>query len=461
MNSRREFLKTSGAVALGAAASSCKPAAESAPSGESAGMLATNPHQPQAATYDRLPLEWHQATVKRFQERLLERGLDGALITDPWNIIYLTGLFFTTTERPFACFIPTRELQVHWFYPGLDKALVKGWWFTDGDYYYDFPHADGAYPDQGKVKTGPAVDLVEWQLRGVEKRGFGDKAIGLSESPSVKKLERMKNVLPRARFEEVGDVLMKMRRVKTPEELALSQRAYNYFSQIHAWTRDYILQHGTDLTDHKIAKAAEEYGTDLVLKDIKRDGHPHTAVGISIGISCRAGVGTAYPHPNQFHHNRVQKGDSLQVAGVVKIGGCGGELYCPYQVAPWKPEWEKTWEVMAQGSRMQIELSKAGTRCQEVARAIHEMQLQNGMQELLYQRIGHGEGMEGHQEPYISLGDETILEEGMAFSMEPGLFHPEGGYGYNPSDNVVVGKETGWVQGSVPNLTKEWALLNL
>jgi Xaa-Pro aminopeptidase len=83
------------------------------------------------------------------------------------------------------------------------------------------------------------------------------------------------------------------------------------------------------------------------------------------------------------------------------------------------------------------------------------------MQELLYQRIGHGEGMEGHQEPYISLGDETILEEGMAFSMEPGLFHPEAGYGYNPSDNVVVGKETAWVQGSVPNLTKEWALLNL
>ena len=69
--------------------------------------------------------------------------------------------------------------------------------------------------------------------------------------------------------------------------------------------------------------------------------------------------------------------------------------------------------------------------------------------------------MEGHQEPYIALGDTTVLEEGMTFSMEPGLFYPEQGYGYNPSDNVVVGKETGWVQGSVPNLTKEWALLEL
>src|SRR5262245_17556303 len=361
---RREFLKTSSALALGVAASSCKTAAQSAPArGDSAAMLKSNPHQPQEPAHDRLPLEWHKATVKRFQEKLLELGLDGALVSDPWNIIYLTGLFFTTTERPFACFIPARDLRVHWFYPGLDKALVRAWWFDSGDYYYDYPHAEGGYPDQGNVVSGPAADIVEWELRGIEKLGFGDKGIGLSESPLAKRLERMKNVLPRARFEEVGGVLMKMRRVKTPEELALSQRAYNYFSRIHAWTRDYILQHGTDLTDFKISKAAEEYGTDLVMKDIERDGHPHTAVGISIGISCRTGIGTAYPHPNQFHHNRVKKGDSLQVAGVLKIGGCGGELYCPYQIAPWKPEWEKAWEVMAEGSRMQIELSKAGTRC--------------------------------------------------------------------------------------------------
>ena len=83
------------------------------------------------------------------------------------------------------------------------------------------------------------------------------------------------------------------------------------------------------------------------------------------------------------------------------------------------------------------------------------------MQEYLYQRIAHGEGMEGHQEPYIALGEETPLEERMTFSMEPGLFDPEAGFGYNPSDNVVVGPDSGWVQGSVPNLTKEWALLEI
>jgi Xaa-Pro aminopeptidase len=457
MKNRREFLRTSAALGagLGALATSCaKPAADSAR------LLVPDPGHPKPATYDRLPLEWYHATVRRLQEKLGERGLDGILITDRWNLIYFTGLLHTTTERLFACFIPTKELAVYWFYPRLDYDLVRTWWFTDGDYYYDWPHADGGYPDQGKVVTGPAVDLLHWTLQGVARRGFGEKKIGLATPPTVAQLDRMKKALPKARFEDVSDICIRMRRVKTPEEIALCQRAYNYFSQIHAWTRDYILQHGTDLTDFKIASAAYEYGVDLIMKDIKRDGRPHTAVGISVNIGCRTGVGTAYPHPNQFHHNRVKQGDSLQVSGSVRIGGHGGELYCPYQLAPWDAAREKMWEVMAEGSMMQIRMSKAGVRCQEIARAVHEYQLKNGMQKYLYQRVAHGEGMEGHQEPYLSLGEETVLEEGMTFSMEPGLFNPEDGYGYNPSDMVLVTKDKGVALGSRP-LTKEWHFLNL
>jgi Xaa-Pro dipeptidase len=468
MNTRREFLRGSGVTVLGAAvAPTCYAGSREGPvppmqeAGRgSAGMLVQNLGHPQPATFDRLPLAWHQATVRRLQEKLGQRGLDGILIENRWNIIYFTGLFHTTTERPFACFIPTRELAVYWFYPRLDAELVKSWWFTDGDYYYDFPHTEGGFPDQGKVAVGPAVDLLEWMLKGIARRGFCDKKIGLDGPPAAKTLERMRQILSKAAFEDVGDICTKMRRVKTREEIALTQRACDYFSQIHAWTRDYILKHGTDLTDFKIRMAATEYAHDLILKDIKQDGHPHTGVGIEISIGCRTGVGTAYPHPNQFHYNKVKKGDSLQVAGSVKIGGCGGELYVPYQIAPWDADREKMWEVMAEGAAMQVRLSKSGTRCQEIARAVHEFQLKNGMQKYLYQRVAHGEGMEGHQEPYVALGDETVLEEGMTFSVEPGLFNPEGGYGYNPSDMVLVARDKGIAMGSVP-LTKEWCFLKL
>jgi Xaa-Pro aminopeptidase len=466
MSTRRDFIKTSGAFTLGAAlGTACSPEAQeggaATSTGNSASMLVKNPDHPQPATYDRLPLEWYQNNVKRLQQKLGEQGLDGILMQNRWDIIYFTGLFHTTTERPFSCFIPTDEMAVYWFTPGLDLELVKSWWYTGGDYYYDYYHTEGGFPRDGKVVMGPPVDLLEWTLKGIEKQGYGDKKIGLSQPPTVEALKRMQEVLPKASFKRVDDICIKMRRVKTPEEIALIQRSMDYFSQIHAFGRDYILEHGTDVTDFQVKLACMEYGTDLVMRDIKRDGHPHTAVGIAVSIGCRTGIGTAYPHPNQFHLNKIKKGDSIQIAGVVRIGGYGGELYSPFQIEPWPEGGEKMWEVMAEGSRMQIEMSKAGVRCQEIAKAVHDMQVKNNMQPYLYQRVAHGEGMEGHQEPWIALGDPTVLEEGMTFSMEPGLFNPEGGYGYNPSDNILVTKDKGVAQGSVPNLDKEWALLKL
>src|SRR5262245_65381621 len=104
-----------------------------------------------------------------------------------------------------------------------------------------------------------------------------------------------------------------MRTVKTPEELALWRRAYRIFDETHAFARDLLLEKGTDLTDYQLAMAATEHGMGLLMKDIKRDGRPHTAVGIELEIGCRVGAGNAYPHPNQFHYNRVEKGKSLQI----------------------------------------------------------------------------------------------------------------------------------------------------
>jgi len=97
-----------------------------------------------------------------------------------------------------------------------------------------------------------------------------------------------------------------------------------------------------------------------------------------------------------------------------------------------------------------------------VAYKVHKFQVEQGkdIQRLLYQRVAHGQGMEGHQPPFIALGDETVLEEGMTFSVEPGLFDPVNGFGYNPSDCLLVTKKKGVLMGSVP-YSKEWMFLKL
>lgn len=469
MISRRKWLSNAGmagAAVAGASVLDATPSATSAaqgqtaPSGSESAKLFLPPDSLTPATADRLPLDWSKQRTKALQAKLAAAGYDGILLTDQWNVIYFTGLFHTTTERMIQAFIPTVGDHPIWFYPALDRDLIRSWWYGDGDMYFDWLDVAGAAPHEGKVVKGPTLDLWRWALEGLKRRGFAGKKLAADRElvPSAQKT--VADVLGGPMGSAAADC-MSMRQRKTPEELALTRRAYGYFDRIHAFARDLLLMRGTDLTDFEIAYAAEGYGTGLIMADIKRDGGPHRAVGIQVGISCRVGQATGYPHPNQFHYNKVQRGRALQIAGVVRIGGCGGELYRPYMIAPRTSHMEKIWSVTRDSCLMQKELSRKGTPCSDVAHAIHEFQVKQGVQKYIYHRPAHGEGMEGHQPPYLSLGDHTVLDTGMCFSVEPGLFDPETGTGANFSDMFVVQPQGPALQMSRLPWSEEWAWIKI
>ncbi len=70
------------------------------------------------------------------------------------------------------------------------------------------------------------------------------------------------------------------------------------------------------------------------------------------------------------------------------------------------------------------------------------------------------EGMEGHQPPYLSLGDPTVLVEGMMLSNEPGLYNVPGGFGYNHGNNLLVGTAIARQMNQTP-MTKEWCFIKI
>ena len=459
MVNRRDFLGLAGAGATGAflakgATAGSDPAGAPPVSGSSASLfLPEDDLRP--ASFDRLPLEWNKRRVRTLMNRLAQDGIEGILLTDRWNIIYFTGLWHSTTERLFNVFFPADSAQPIWFYPGLDRDLVTSWWHGDGDMYFDWHHGKGAFPHQGKVQMGAKVDLFEWALKGLKRREYAGKKLAADVELRPSAQSKVAATLG-GEMVSAAEHCTNMRRVKTPEEQALWRRAYNYFNQAHAYARDLLLQHGTDLTDYDISTAATKFGTDLIMADIKRDGRPHTAVGIRFSVNCRVGRGTAYPHPNQFHHNRVTRGAALQIAGGVRIGGCGGELYRAFLIHPWTEHMKKVWTVSRDCTQIQKEESVAGVTCSTVAYKIHKYQVDNGMAPYIYHRPGHGEGSEGHQAPYLALGDHTMLEPGMAFSVEPGLYDPENGFGVNWSDDYFIQEKGPARQMSRLPWTEEW-----
>ena len=256
---------------------------------------------------------------------------------------------------------------------------------------------------------------------------------------------------------------MKMRIIKTSEEIALTQRAFRYFDRIHAFARDYILERGTEATDFEIGQALQAFGIGLMMKDIAYDGRPHKGVGTEVTAHyVRAGVSSAYPHPNQFFYSKVKRGETVYVNTDIKLGGYGGECYRNYLIAPWTPHQVKLWRVVADSVQIMAEEAKPGRACCDVAYRVHAHQIKNGMQEFIYHRPGHGQGqvVEGHQPPFLSLGDETVLEPGMMFSVEPGLFDPKSGIGVNPSDNLLITEKGAVLMSRVP-YSEEWSFLEI
>ncbi|MGB5880562.1 MAG: aminopeptidase P family N-terminal domain-containing protein, partial [Thermoanaerobaculia bacterium] len=187
---RRQILKGGGLALLGsgflgrldkvAAAQSANPSLTDTLGTQAGGpsadlLLGPQPGEegpPAPADYDRLPLEWNKRTVSRFKEKLAARDIEAFMVRDPLNIIYLTGYWHTTTERPQATFMNREDADPWFLYPGLDRDIVKSWWFGDGRMYFDFLHADGGFPHEGKVQQGKTVDLFEFLLQGIKEHGI-------------------------------------------------------------------------------------------------------------------------------------------------------------------------------------------------------------------------------------------------------------------------------------------------
>lgn len=407
----------------------------------------------------RLPVSWYRGTVGRLQSKLREAKLGGALVTDGLNQNYLTGFFLTQTERPMWLWVPAGG-EPAFFHPGLDRDLAETWWIKDHEWYFDFLHTGGY--DQVVWEAGPEADLWKWVCAGLKKRGAGSGKLALDLEAPPSLAQKLKENLPEVEWADWSQELLHLREVKTPEEIALTRKALALHDTMLEFSRTFILEHGSDVRDYDVGIATSEFGVRKLMEALgpELDGRPHTGVGLYLGFECRTGPATAYPHPNQFFFKRIEPGDAVQVASLIQIGGYGGEGYRACHIEPIPEPGKKMWEVHTAMTLKQAELSKAGVKCNQVAEGVLKLARDAGFGKYVYHRPAHGQGMEGHQAPYISPGDNTVLEENMMFSNEPGLYDAEGGFGYNHSNNILVQKDRGEVMNKTP-LTKEWCWLKL
>jgi len=84
-----------------------------------------------------------------------------------------------------------------------------------------------------------------------------------------------------------------------------------------------------------------------------------------------------------------------------------------------------------------LEAAKPGAIAKDIDLAARTVIEQAGYGEFFMHRLGHGLGVEVHEPPYITSTDNTVIEEGMVFSIEPGIYLP-GQFGIRLEDIVII-----------------------
>jgi D-alanyl-D-alanine dipeptidase len=149
---------------------------------------------------------------------------------------------------------------------------------------------------------------------------------------------------------------------------------------------------------------------------------PESSVAFSIVAS---GPNGALPH-HETSRRLLQKGDVVILDfGTREPGGYHSDISVTCSIGePADPEARKVYQIVWQAQRAAIEAVRPGVACEEVDRAARGVIAAAGYGDHFLHRTGHGLGLQVHEPPYMVAGNKEVLEEGMVFSIEPGIYLP-------------------------------------
>jgi Xaa-Pro aminopeptidase len=149
-----------------------------------------------------------------------------------------------------------------------------------------------------------------------------------------------------------------------------------------------------------------------------------------------SGPNGAYPH----HHSserRLEEGDAIIIDMGATLNGYKSDITRMVYLGKPPAEFLKAYAAALEANQRARDAVRPGAMASEIDHAARSTLEAAGYGPYFVHRTGHGIGLDGHEPPWIMAGNTTILEEGMAFSIEPGVYLV-GKFGVRIEDIVVV-----------------------
>lgn len=149
-----------------------------------------------------------------------------------------------------------------------------------------------------------------------------------------------------------------------------------------------------------------------------------------------AGPNGAFPH-HQSGDRPLAEGDAVVIDIGARKGLYSSDITRMAAVGHAPEGYQEVHDVVERAVQAALAAARPGVAAKEVDLAARGVIADAGYGDYFVHRTGHGLGVEGHEPPYLSSTSETILEEGMVFSIEPGIYIP-GRFGIRLEDIVVL-----------------------
>jgi Xaa-Pro dipeptidase len=329
---------------------------------------------------------------------LARHNLDAVYVTKPVSIAYLTGFHAEPHERLMA--LAVRPDRATLIVPALEQEKAS----RNADLAEVVSWRDGEDP----------YALVRSALEGCIEVGVEKEHMNLLAAEML---------IARTAAREMIDVspeIRRLRRIKHQDELEKLARAAAI----------------TDVVTEEVINRLRPGQTELEVSVLIGAAISEQGGTLSFESLVQSGPNSALPHMRPTSRE-LTAGDLVLLDFGAAFDGYHADTTRMAVVGEPSARHKEIHALVLAAHDAAIAAVRAGTTTGEVDAAARQVIEAAGMGDRFFHRVGHGLGLEGHEDPSLDPGSATVLEAGMVFTIEPGIYIPGWG-GVRIEDDVVV-----------------------
>jgi Xaa-Pro dipeptidase len=333
-----------------------------------------------------------------------DNDIQVSFVTSPDNVFYLSGFLSDPHERLLGLAV-FQEEEPFLVCPAMEKEDAK--------------HAGWSHEIIGYSDIQNPWEYIQKSI--YSRIGKVEKAAIEKEHMNVERYEAISNLFSGAAFVSAEEKLRKLRMVKDEKELEIIREACSL--------ADFAIETGcAEIQEGKTeleVLAAVEYA-------LKKKGVNE----MSFSTMVLTGANGASPHGTPGM-TKIQKGDLVLFdLGVVWNGYCS-DITRTVAYGDINDKQKEIYDTVLKAQLAAVEASKPGAPCSEIDLTARNLISEAGYGDYFPHRLGHGLGVSVHEYPSLTETNSLLLEEGMVFTIEPGIYVP-GVAGVRIEDDLAV-----------------------